>query len=143
MRGLISPPKPTPSKPVGGDVVDVSAPNPLCVEGFPGMPACIMPGSAPWAGGFEDSTEVLDWIEPKPSSPPHDWGYISSMDQFDRQRVLELRQEIASLQHDNELYGSQEHHTASEANTNELRRLRLLAIREELRRLNEHQQKIQ
>jgi hypothetical protein len=65
------------------------------------------------------------------------------MDQFDRQRVLELRQEIASLQHDNESYRSQEHHTASKENTNELRRLRLLAIREELLRLNERQQKIQ
>jgi len=39
MRGLLSPPSPTPSKPVGGEVVYVSAPNPLCVEGFPGMPA--------------------------------------------------------------------------------------------------------
>jgi hypothetical protein len=39
IRGLLSPPKPTPSKPVGGEVADVSAPNPLCVEGFPGMPA--------------------------------------------------------------------------------------------------------
>ena len=65
------------------------------------------------------------------------------MDEFDRQRVLELRQEIASLQRDNESYRSQEHHTASETNTNELRRLRLLAIREELLRLNERKQKIQ
>jgi hypothetical protein len=46
MRGLLSPPNPTPSKPVGGEVVYVSAPNPLCVEGFPGMPACTMLGSA-------------------------------------------------------------------------------------------------
>ncbi len=65
------------------------------------------------------------------------------MDLFDRERVLELRKEIASLQRDNESYRLQEHHTASEANTNELRRLRLLAIREELRRLNERQQRIQ
>ena len=92
---------------------------------------------------FEDSTEVLDWIEPKPSSPPHDWGYISSMDAFTRQRVLELRQEIASLQRDNESYRLQKYRTASEAKRNELRKFRLLAIREELRRLNEHQQKIQ
>ena len=28
MRGLLSPPNPTPSKPVGGEVVYVSAPNP-------------------------------------------------------------------------------------------------------------------
>lgn len=64
------------------------------------------------------------------------------MDLFDRERVAELRKEIASLQHDNELYRLQEHHTASEGNTNELRRLRLIAIREELRRLNERQQRI-
>ena len=46
MRGLLSPPNPTPSKPVGGEVVYVSAPKPLCVEGFPGMPASTMLGSA-------------------------------------------------------------------------------------------------
>jgi hypothetical protein len=44
MRGLLSPPKPTPSKPVGGDVVYVRAPNPVCVVGFPGTPASIMLG---------------------------------------------------------------------------------------------------
>jgi hypothetical protein len=65
------------------------------------------------------------------------------MDLFDRERLLELRKEIASLQRDNESYRLQELHTASEANTHELRRLRLLAIREELRRLNERQQRIQ
>jgi hypothetical protein len=37
-------------------------------------------------------------------------GYISSMDQFDRQRVSELRREIASLQRDSESYRLQEHH---------------------------------
>jgi len=46
MRGLLSPPSPTPSNPVGGEVVYASAPNPLCVEGFPGIPACTMLGSA-------------------------------------------------------------------------------------------------
>ena len=70
-------------------------------------------------------------------------GYIPSMDAFDRQRVSELRQEIASLQRYNESYRWQERHTASEANRNKLRRLRLLAIQEELRRLNEPQQRIQ
>src|ERR1700733_8578261 len=39
MRGVLSPPSPTPSRPVGGEVVYVSAPNPVCVEGCPGMPA--------------------------------------------------------------------------------------------------------
>jgi len=70
-------------------------------------------------------------------------GYISRMDAFDRHRVLELRQEIASLQRENESYRRQEHHNLSQANRNELRRLRLLAIKEELLRLNERQQRIQ
>jgi hypothetical protein len=39
MRGELSPPKPTPSKPVGGEVVAVSAPKPVCVPGRPGIPA--------------------------------------------------------------------------------------------------------
>ena len=54
------------------------------------------------------------------------------MDAFTQQRVLELRQEIASLQRDNESFRWQKRHTASEDNTNELRRFRLLAIKEEL-----------
>jgi hypothetical protein len=70
-------------------------------------------------------------------------GYISYMDALDRHRVLELRQEIASLQRESESYRWQARHTASEAHRNELRRLRLLAIQEELLRLNEHQQRIQ
>ena len=41
--------------------------------------------------------------------------FAASMDQFDRERVLELRKEIASLQRDNESYRLQEHHRASEA----------------------------
>ena len=59
------------------------------------------------------------------------------MDAFTQQRVLELRQEIAALQHDNESFRWQKRHTASEENTNELRRLRLLAIKEELLRMTE------
>jgi len=39
MRGVLSPPNATPSRPVGGEVVYVSAPNPVWVEGFPGIPA--------------------------------------------------------------------------------------------------------
>jgi hypothetical protein len=68
-------------------------------------------------------------------------GYSSGMDQFDRRRVLDLRQEIASLRRDNESYRSRAHHAPSEANTSELRRLRLLAIREELLRLNDANRK--
>ncbi len=39
MRGELSPPSPTPSSPVGGEMVLVSAPNPVCVAGSPGVPA--------------------------------------------------------------------------------------------------------
>ena len=39
MRGELSPPRPTPSKPVGGEMVLVSAPKPVWVAGFPGVPA--------------------------------------------------------------------------------------------------------
>ncbi len=46
MRGELSPPRPTPSRPVGGDVVEVRAPKPVCVAGFPGIPAKTMLGSA-------------------------------------------------------------------------------------------------
>ena len=65
------------------------------------------------------------------------------MDAFTQQRVLELRQEIASLQRDNESYQLRNRHTAAEANTNDLRRFRLLAIREELLRLNKRAKRIQ
>jgi hypothetical protein len=65
------------------------------------------------------------------------------MDTFARQRVLEMREEIASLQRDNESYQSQERHTASARNRNELRRLRLIAIQKELLSLNEREQRIQ
>jgi len=46
IRGVLSPPKPTPSNPVGGDVLNVIAPKPVSVEGFPGIPANTMLGSA-------------------------------------------------------------------------------------------------
>ncbi len=59
------------------------------------------------------------------------------MDAFTQQRVLVLRQAIAALQRDNESFRSQKRHTASEDNTNELRRFRLLAIKEELFRMTE------
>ena len=59
------------------------------------------------------------------------------MDAFTQQRVLVLRQEIAALQRDNESFRCQKRHTSSEDNTNELRRFRLLAIKEELLRMTE------
>src|ERR1700677_1908337 len=39
MRGELSPPNPTPSNPVGGEIVLVKAPKPVCVAGLPGVPA--------------------------------------------------------------------------------------------------------
>jgi hypothetical protein len=39
MRGELSPPKPTPSNPVGGEVVATRAPKPVYVPGCPGIPA--------------------------------------------------------------------------------------------------------
>src|ERR1022692_3628821 len=39
IRGELSPPNPTPSSPVGGDVVELIAPKPVCVAGCPGIPA--------------------------------------------------------------------------------------------------------
>jgi hypothetical protein len=63
------------------------------------------------------------------------------VDEFTQQRVLELRQEIALLQRDNESYRWQKRRTASEDNTNELRRVRLWAIKEELLRMTEASQR--
>ena len=60
-------------------------------------------------------------------------AYISSMDVFTQQRIVKLRDEIASLQHSNEVYRLKRHHTKLEVDTSEVRRFRLLAIREELR----------
>ena len=65
------------------------------------------------------------------------------MDSFTQQRVLELREQIAALQRDNESYQRRERHTDSEFNTNELRKLRLVAIKEELLRLSGRSRRIQ
>ena len=61
---------------------------------------------------------------------------LLSVDPSSQHRISELRREIASLQHHNELYRLKERHAPSEVSGNELRRLRLLAIREELLTLN-------
>ena len=61
------------------------------------------------------------------------------MDAFIQGRVLELRKEIAALRYDNESYQQKTSHTDSEFKTNELRKVRLLAIKEELVRLSERQ----
>jgi hypothetical protein len=68
---------------------------------------------------------------------------VLSMDAFSQQRVLELRQEIASLQRDNDLYRSNWYHTASDTKSNHLRRLRLVAIQDELLRLDLRRKRIQ
>ena len=57
MRGALSPPNPTPSRPVGGEVVLVSAPKPVCVPGSPGIPARTMLGRAKF-GMVEDVEEL-------------------------------------------------------------------------------------
>jgi hypothetical protein len=57
--------------------------------------------------------------------------------------MSELRREIASLQHDDEVYRSKERHAPSEVSGNELRRHRLLAIQKELLRPNTYTQRIQ
>ena len=57
------------------------------------------------------------------------------MDSF-TQRVLELRKEIATLQRDNESFQRKSYRSTLEFHTNELRRLRLVAIKEELLRLS-------
>jgi hypothetical protein len=67
--------------------------------------------------------------------------YIPRMDQFTRERVLELSKEITSLQRENESYRQQRHHSVAGDHRNELRRLRLVAIQEELRKLGERQAK--
>ena len=65
------------------------------------------------------------------------------MDSFTQKRVLELRKEIAALQRENELYQRKRSHPDSELNINDLRRLRLLAIKEELLRLSGRSKRIQ
>ena len=61
--------------------------------------------------------------------------YGLAVDAFTQQRVLKLRDEIALFRHQNEVYRSQRHRTREEERSNDLRRFRLLAIREELRTL--------
>jgi hypothetical protein len=65
------------------------------------------------------------------------------MDQFDWRRFVSLKEELASLQRENVSYQLKAHHSKSEIHINELRRLRLLQIREELLKLTERQQRIQ
>ena len=71
MRGLLSPPNPTPSSPVGGEVVYVSAPNPVCVEGFPGIPASVMLGSPKfgWLNTLKNWASTLSFTRSRHRKP--------------------------------------------------------------------------
>ena len=64
------------------------------------------------------------------------------MDSATQQRVLELRKEIAALQTRNESYRRHTHHN-SQVKIDELRRLRLVAIQEELLSLSGRSKGIQ
>jgi hypothetical protein len=59
------------------------------------------------------------------------------VDAFTQQRVLKLKDEIAVLQCENGVYKSQKGHSLEQKRTNDLRRFRLFAIREELRSLSQ------
>jgi len=64
------------------------------------------------------------------------------VDSLTQKQVMELRKEIAALQLENESYRRQTRPTDSEFHTNELRRLRLVAIQEELLRLSGRSKRI-
>ena len=65
------------------------------------------------------------------------WG----VDAFTQRRVSELRNEITALQDQSQNYRLQKRRTLAESDQQEVRRLRLLAIREELARMIETAQK--
>jgi hypothetical protein len=57
------------------------------------------------------------------------------VDAFTQRRVSELRNEITALQDQNQTYHIQESHTQAESDQQEVRRLRLLSIKEELAKM--------
>jgi hypothetical protein len=57
------------------------------------------------------------------------------VDAFTRERVSELRNEIAWLRRENELYRTQKRRTVMQAKEHGARRFRLMTIREELLKL--------
>jgi hypothetical protein len=63
------------------------------------------------------------------TSPP---AYSFGVDAFTQQRILYLKDEIASLRHDNELYRLRGNSTRLQTMANESRRSRLKEIKEEL-----------
>ena len=65
------------------------------------------------------------------------------MDSFTQERVLELREEIAALRRQNEAFRKQQHRTVSQVNDHELRKRRLLEIKEELLSLGGRSMRIQ
>jgi hypothetical protein len=63
------------------------------------------------------------------------------VDAFTQRRVAELRNEIIALQDQNQTYRLQGRHTLAASDQQEVRRLRLLAIKEELARMIEASQR--
>lgn len=62
-------------------------------------------------------------------------SYRGGVDQRTKDRIFELRVEIAALQQENSAYAQQGSHTAAERHTHELRRKRLESIKVDLMRL--------
>jgi hypothetical protein len=66
------------------------------------------------------------------------------MDGLSRNRIGQVRLEIASLRQEHESYKLKgRHHTQAEVVSNDLRKVRLLAIQEELLKLSTNRQRIQ
>jgi hypothetical protein len=63
-------------------------------------------------------------------------AYIFGVDAFTQRRIVELRSEIAALQHEQLLYTAQVFHTPAEKHSRNLRQERLQAIKQELLRLD-------
>jgi hypothetical protein len=79
---------------------------------------------------------LIVWAPYKRQRVPEQ-AYSFAVDAFAQQRVLKLRDEIAVLRHENGVYRSQKHHSLEQWHMNDVRRFRLLAIREELRSLSQ------
>src|SRR5215467_3192170 len=80
-------------------------------------------------------TAITSGMTERPSAPEQEYSF--AVDAFTQQRVLKLRDEIAVLRCENGVYRSQTHHSLEQRRTNDLRRFRLFAIREELRSLSQ------
>jgi hypothetical protein len=83
------------------------------------MSHCQVPATHRRRGGTRTDTEIRQ-------------AYSICVDAFTQRRVMQLRNEIASLQHENESYRSQSRHTPEQRDSDDLRGIRLQAIREEI-----------